>query len=377
MQAIHHRSWQVAAAGLLAVALLAVAACSSSPAASHSGQSSPGSTSSQTSSVSTTGAPSGSSAATLEQSVISAIQKVQSAVVEIIATTSQGTVEGSGTIITPDGYILTNDHVVEGGQNFTVQTATTTYPAQVRGTDPADDLAVLKINASKALPTITFADSSKAQVGEFVIAVGNPLGLGESASFGIISALDRTVSEAPDGPANNIPNAIQTSAPINHGNSGGALIDLSGDMVGIPTLGATDPSANDSLAAGIGFAIPSDHAKFIADQLVQTGKVTNTGRAFLGVDLVDITPDIAAANNLPLSSGCYVQQLVSGGPAADAGIQVGDIIYKIDNTATPDSATLGSYLANKSPGQQVTVYVNRNGSNKQFNITLGTLPASS
>ncbi|HKD74081.1 MAG TPA: trypsin-like peptidase domain-containing protein, partial [Ktedonobacterales bacterium] len=282
------------------------------------------------SNVTTSGAPPGSSSATLEQQVVSAINKVEPAVVEITVTVSGGQALASGSIISSDGYVLTNDHVVQGGTNFVVQTTGATFDARVAGEDPADDLAVLKVNASRALPAITFADSVKAQVGEFVVAVGNPLGVGQSASFGIISALNRTVSEAPDGPANNIPNAIQTSAPINHGNSGGALIDLSGNLVGIPTLGAIDPESGGT-APGIGFAIPANHAKQIAQQIIASGKVTNTGRAYLGVDIADVTPDIAANFNLPLNHGCYIQQITNGGPAASAGLKQGDIIYQLDS----------------------------------------------
>ncbi len=330
--------------------------------------------------VSTTasvGAPTGSSAATLEQSVISAIQKVQPAVVEVSVTTPTGSDLGSGSIITSDGYILTNDHVVQNGTSFQVTTSAGNYSAQVAGTDPADDLAILKINASKALPTITFADSSKAQVGQFVIAVGNPLGVGQSATLGIISALNRSVSEGPNGPASTIPNAIQTSAPINPGNSGGALIDLSGDLVGIPTLGALDPQFGNTPAAGIGFAIPANQAKNIANQIIKSGKVTNTGRAFLGVSIADVTPTVAQQYGLPINHGAIIEQLASNGPAQAAGLQVNDIIYQVDSTPIDSSATLGAYLATKAPGDQVTVYVNRNGSNVQVKVTLGTLPSGS
>ncbi len=373
---IRQHSYKAGIVALVTAALITLAACSSSSSPHGNSQGAGTAGSSHTTSVTTTGAPSGTSAATLEQQVISSIQKVQPSVVEIAVQTANGEALGSGSIITSNGYILTNDHVVEGGQSFSVTTTTATFTAQVAGQDPADDLAVLKINTPKALPTITFADSSKAQVGEFVIAVGNPLGVGQSASLGIVSALNRSVSEAPNGPANIIPNAIQTSAPINPGNSGGALIDLSGNLVGIPTLGALDPEFGNTPANGIGFAIPSDHAQFIANQIISQGKVTNTGRAYLGVDIVDITPGIAAQNGLALNYGCYVQQLVPNGPAAQAGIQVGDIIYQIDSTPTNDNASLGGYLATKSPGDQVTVYVNRNGKNMQIKVTLGTLPAS-
>jgi len=353
------------------VLALGLAACSSATpngAATHT----------KNSSITTAGgvgAPSGSSAATLEQSVVAAIQTAAPAVVEVAVQTANGSDLGSGSIINSAGYILTNDHVVQNGQSYQVTTSIGNFPATVAGTDPADDLAVLKINAPKPLPTMTFADSSKAQVGQFVIAVGNPLGVGQSASFGIISALNRSVSEAPSGPASTIPNAIQTSAPINPGNSGGALIDLSGHLVGIPTLGALDPEFGNTPANGIGYAIPSNQAKFIADQIVSTGKVTNTGRAFLGVQTADVTPDIASQYGLAINHGAYIQQLVSGAPAAQAGLQQGDIIYQIDSTPINSAAELGAYLSTKSPGNQVTVNVNRSGKNVQVKVTLGTLPS--
>lgn len=364
---------RISVAIIASVLTLALAGCSAGTA-SHSTNST--AKKSQTSSTTTTGAPPNSSVGSLENSVESAIQKVVPAVVEITVTLPNGTALGSGSIITSDGYILTNDHVVQNGQTFQVTTTTGNFPATVAGEDPADDLALVKITANRALPVITFADSTKAQIGQFVIAVGNPLGVGQSASFGIISALNRSVSEAPNGPANIIPNAIQTSAPINPGNSGGALIDLSGNLVGIPTLGALNPEFGNTPANGIGFAIPSSHAKFIADQIITQGKVTNTGRAFLGVSTVSVTPQLAADNSLPIDHGAYIQQLVNGAPAQQAGLKQGDIITKIDNTAVNSSSDLGDYLTTKNPGDQVTVTVNRNGSSTSVKVTLGTLPAA-
>jgi S1-C subfamily serine protease len=360
---------------ILSALAMMIAACSSSSHVTKTNSKTP-TVPPKTTSVSDTGAPNGSSAATLEQSVIDAIHKVQPAVVLISVTTSQGEAQGSGSIITKDGFILTNDHVVEGATSIKVAATTKTYDATVAGTDPADDLAVIKISATSDLPTLSFTDSAKAQVGQFVIAVGNPLGIGQSASFGIISAVNRSVSEAPSGPANIIPNAIQTSAPINPGNSGGALIDLSGNLIGVPTLGALDPEFGNAPANGVGFAIPANQAKLIADQIIATGKVTNTGRAFLGVSTQDVTPVIAKYNNLPIDHGAIIQQLDSRGPAQGAGLKVGDIIYQLDDTVTNDSNALGSYLATKSPGDKITVKVNRNGSNVSIDVTLGTLPAN-
>ncbi len=310
------------------------------------------------------GAPSGSNAANLEDSVVSAIQKVQAAVVEITLNTSSGSALASGSIMTSNGYILTNDHVVQGGTNIKVITSTNqTYAATVTGTDQADDLAVVKINATN-LPTITFADSSKAEVGQFVIAVGNPLGVGESATFGIISALNRTVSEG--SPAAYIPDAIQTSAPINPGNSGGALIDLNGQLVGIPTLGAIDTEYGNTPANGIGYAIPSDRAVNIANQIITTGSA-NTGRAYFGLNR-QIQDDP--------NGGVDVTGIDPSGPAAKAGLQVGDVIVQIDNTQITDSTTFESVLATHNPGDQITVTVLRNGNKMSVKLTLGTLPAN-
>ncbi len=367
-------SLKVKILALLGAVILIFSACSSSTTAAQKSATATGATQIVTSSSGSSGAPAGSNAATLENSVVGAIQSVEPAVVEITVVSQSGEDLGSGSIITSSGYILTNDHVVMNGGTITVTTTTGNYPATIVGQDAADDLAVLKINTGTTLPVIKFADSAKAMVGEFVVAVGNPLGVGESATFGIISALNRTVSES-SGPANVIPNAIQTSAPINPGNSGGALIDLSGNLVGIPTLGMIDQQYG-TTASGIGFAIPSDRAQFIANQIIQYGKVVNTGRSYLGVDVVSVTAAIAQYNNLPISSGAYIQQLIAGGPAASAGLQVGDIIYKINNTTITDATSLGTYLVSKNPGDKVTVYVNRGGKDISVTVTLGTLPAT-
>lgn len=341
--------------------LLALALAACSVIASTSTKSTTSSTT--IASTTSTGAPAGSGAASLEDAVVAAIQKVQPAVVEITVQTDQGTAQGSGSIITPAGFILTNYHVVQGGNSFQVATSSQTYNAKVAGSDPADDLAVMKIDGVNNLPVMTFADSSKMRVGQFVVAVGNPLGVGQSATFGIISALNRSVSEAPNGPAGTIPNAIQTSAPINPGNSGGALIDLSGNLIGIPTLGALDPEFGNTPANGIGFAIPSNRAQFIANQIIKDGKVSNTGRPFIGV----VTSDG--------NGGAIIRQVIPNSPAARAGLQPGDIIVQIDNTPISGSNALGSYLANKAPGDKVTLTITRNGARQQIILTLGTLPA--
>src|ERR1700693_5490009 len=230
------------------------------------------------------------------------IAKVRPAVVEVNVTTQQGGAIGSGVVIDGRGYIITNNHVVNGAQSMTVTLYDgTNPPAQLVGTAPADDLAVVKITPpSKGLTVATIGDSSKLQVGQDVMAIGNPLGITQTVTHGIISALGRNVSEGQGGAT--IPNAIQTDAAINPGNSGGALVDMQGNLVGIPTLTAIDPEFN-TPANGVGFAIPSNRVQFIATQIIQTGKVSHSGRAVLGVRIADVSPTLAAQNNLAVDHG--------------------------------------------------------------------------
>jgi S1-C subfamily serine protease len=200
-----------------------------------------------------------------------AIAKVKAAVVEVAVTTQNASAIGSGVIIDQRGYIVTNNHVVAGAQSIEVVLADgTRLPAQLVGTDPAADLAVLKITTQQKLTVASLGDSSKLQVGEDVLAIGNPLGITESVSHGIISALGRTVSEGQGG--GTISNAVQTDAAINPGNSGGALIDLQGNLIGIPTLGAIDTEHN-TPANGVGFAIPSNTVAAVVSQLIAAGHV--------------------------------------------------------------------------------------------------------
>jgi len=201
------------------------------------------------------------------------IAKVRPAVVQVNVTTSNGTALGSGVIIDRRGYIVTNNHVVDGSQSIEVVLFDgTRLQAQLVGTDPADDLAVLKITPpSSGLTVITLGDSSKLKVGQEVLAIGNPLGITQTVTNGIISSLGRNVSEGQGGAT--IANAIQTDAPINPGNSGGALVDLQGNLIGIPTLSAIDPEFN-TPANGVGFAIPSNRVAFIVPQIIQTGSIT-------------------------------------------------------------------------------------------------------
>jgi S1-C subfamily serine protease len=202
---------------------------------------------------------------------------VQPSIVEVNSRGSQGQTIGSGEVIVSGGYVVTNDHVVRGFQQFQVVLADgQTVQATLVGEAPADDLAVLKV-AAPTLRPIPLGNSSAVQVGSIVLAIGSPLGLDQSATLGIVSALNRTASEAPSGPAGTLTGLIQTSAPINAGNSGGALVNLRGELIGIPTLGASDPTGGGP-AYGIGFAIPSNRVKYITDQLIASGRVTSTGQ---------------------------------------------------------------------------------------------------
>jgi S1-C subfamily serine protease len=302
------------------------------------------------------------------------IAKVRPTVVQVNVTLANGAAIGSGVIIDKRGYIVTNNHVVSGAQSITVVLYDgTRLPAQLTGTDPTDDLAVIKINPPRSnLAVATLGDSSKLVVGQEVLAIGNPLGNTQTVTNGIISALGRTVTEGQGGAI--IPNAIQTDAPINPGNSGGALVDMQGNVIGIPTLAAIDPEFN-TPANGVGFAIPSNRVSFIAGQIIATGKVEHTGRAELGVQVADVDPTLAAQDNLAVDHGALIVNLVSGGPAAQAGLQAGDVIIQIGSKAVNDTASLGDALSSYNPGQTVPVTVYRGNQQLTVNVTLGELPS--
>jgi len=296
-------------------------------------------------------------AAALQDLMVSVIKRVSPSVVEI--QTDAGL--GSGIIYDAAGDIVTNAHVVGTASTFQVTLSDGhTYTGTLVGTYVPDDIAVIKITAPGLAPA-TFGDSSALSVGDFVLAMGNPLGLQSSVTEGIISALARQVSE----PAGNaLPDVIQTSAAINPGNSGGALVDLNGNVVGIPTLAAADPQLGGS-APGIGFAISSNRAKVVADQLIAGGKVTNSGRAYMGVQIQD-SP----------TNGALVISVVAGGPADKAGIVAGDTITSIDAQQIPDSATLIEDTAAHHPGDVVKITLtHQNGTTATVSVTLGTLPS--
>jgi putative serine protease PepD len=293
----------------------------------------------------------------LQQTFVAVDRSVSPSVVQI--STASGL--GSGIVFDRAGDIVTNDHVVSGSTSFTVTTAAgERLSAKLVGEFPADDLAVIKVNATNLRPA-TFADSSKLQVGDVAIAIGNPLGLASSVTQGIVSGLDRQESE---GNGVTLQNTIQTSAAINPGNSGGALVDLYGRVIGIPTLAATDPELG-STASGIGFAIPSDVVTDIAGQIVKHGHVVDSHRAYLGVTIGD-------TNN-----GVYVSGVAAGSPAAKAGIAVGDTITAVGGKATATSDDLGTVLAGLKPGAPVKVALfHQDGTRAVVTVTLGELPGT-
>jgi S1-C subfamily serine protease len=267
---------------------------------------------------------------------------------------------GSGVIYDAQGDIVTNNHVVAGAQTILVVTSSGhQYPATLVGTFAPDDLAVVRIQASGLHPA-TFANSSNLQVGDIVMAIGNPLGLQSSVTEGIVSAFRIAM---PEGNGVTLPSVIQTTAAINPGNSGGALVNLNEQVVGTPTLAATDPQLGGGAAPGIGFAIPSNTVTLIANQLIQTGTVANSGRAALGAQVANTG-----------GHGALVSTVVSGGPAAQAGIKSGDIITAIGGQSVTGLQAVADALITLKPGQQVTVNLTHgDGTTATVTVTLGEL----
>lgn len=317
----------------------------------------------------------------LQQTIINVIRTVQPSVVEVQSSGGGGgEAIGSGEIISKDGYIVTNDHVVRGFSSFTVALANgKKVTARLIGEDPQDDLAVLKVDGQTLQP-IAFGDSSKVQVGQFAIAIGSPLGLTQSATFGIISAVNRSAQEGSGGTTSLLTGLIQTSAPINPGNSGGALVDLQGRLIGVPTLGAVNPESG-STADGIGFAIPSNRVKFVADQLIKNGHLVNSGQGFMGIEGVDVTPNLAQANGLPVQQGVLISGFVSDAsgksPAQQAGLRTGDIIVAVNDQQVAGNADLGSALISQQPGTKVTIsFVRGSTTPQKVTVTLGERPTN-
>jgi putative serine protease PepD len=309
--------------------------------------------------------------------VTSVADHVIPSVVTIAARGSAGAGTGSGEVIRSDGYILTNNHVIavaaNGGSVEVLFADGQTSPATITGRDPQTDLAVLKVDTSRTLKVIALGDSSSVQVGQPTVVIGAPLGLSGTVTSGIVSALDRTI----EVPAENdktalLVSAVQTDASINPGNSGGAMVNCAGQLIGVPTAGATVPSPSGESSGGsigLGFAIPVDLAKTIADEIIATGRVTH---AYFGLATLPIPPAAAAQAGLP--EGLYVQAVVAGGPAAIAGLRAGDVITKINGEPATSNVQLQELTLTKKPGDTVPIGYARNGKSATATITLGTQP---
>jgi len=272
---------------------------------------------------------------------------------------------GSGVIVSPDGYILTANHVVADADEVKVSIADNKkeYVAKVIGKDQATDIAVLKIQAAR-LPAVTLADSDQLEVGDVVLALGNPFGVGQTVTMGIVSALGRSGFGF-----NGYENFIQTDAAINPGNSGGALVDVEGRLVGINTAIISRSGGNQ----GIGFAVPINMARNVLERLVSGGKVT---RGYLGIFPQDIDADLARQFNLPDQNGALVGDVVADTPAARAGLKSGDVITAINGKPITDAHSLQLIVSQISPGTPVAVKLIRNGISKSVSVTLAELPGS-
>jgi Do/DeqQ family serine protease len=270
---------------------------------------------------------------------------------------------GSGVVITADGYVLTNYHVVDGAQKVVVELGDGRgYDAKVVGTDKPSDLAVLKLPAT-GLQTLPLGDSDAARVGDIVFAVGNPLGIGQSVTMGIISAKGR----ASGGGDGSFEDFIQTDAPINQGNSGGALVNTRGELVGINSQILSPVGYN----IGIGFAVPTNMARSVMDQLVKTGTVR---RGMLGVTVQNVDADMAKSLGLSQVTGAIVSEVQPDSPAAKAGIEEGDVILALDGKPVSSSNGLRNHVAPLGPDATVKLTVNRGGASRDVSVTLAELP---
>ncbi|CAL9273626.1 S1C family serine protease [Streptomyces rochei] len=345
----------LAPAALLACALLLLTGCTGSAPGSRAGQQGD-----------TAQAAAPAAANDLQADYQRVIDDVLPSVVQIQA----GDSLGSGVVYDDEGHVVTNAHVVGDGRSFRVTTARTeeALTARLVSSYPEQDLAVLKLDRlPEGMKAARFGDSSKAEVGQIVLAMGSPLGLSSSVTQGIVSAVGRTVTEGREGGGTGatIGNMVQTSAAINPGNSGGALVNLDSEVIGIPTLAATDPGLGDSAAPGIGFAIPASMVRTVADQIIRDGRVTDSGRAALGVTARTVVDD----GYRP--AGVAVVEVSDGGAADDAGLRPGDVIVRLGDTDITTITSLAEALASMRPGDRTKVTYTRDGDERTAEVTLG------
>ena len=285
------------------------------------------------------------------------------------ATTREAQSLGSGFVVSADGYVVTNNHVITADGQGQVESITVTmpdgteYPAKLIGKDAPSDLAVLKINAGKPLPFVKFGDSRSARVGDWVIAIGNPFGLGGTVTSGILSAIARST-----GSGSAYDRYLQTDASINRGNSGGPMFDMKGQVIGINNA-IFSPTGG---SVGIGFAIPAETAAPIVDKLI---KGQSIDRGYLGVQIQAVTEDVADSLGLTHNRGELVQTVQPGQPAAAAGIQPGDIVLKVDGKDVSPDQTLSYIVANTAPGKRIPIELMRNGQRMTVTATVGKRPS--
>ncbi|HLO17886.1 MAG TPA: trypsin-like peptidase domain-containing protein [Anaerolineales bacterium] len=311
----------------------------------------------------------------IETSITQSVQKVGPSVVTVVGTipgqftifgpTGDQTVSGTGFFVTEQGYILTNNHVVEGTNEVNIVLSDgTEQKATIVGTDLYSDIAVLK-TSGKVPAVARLGNSDVLKPGESVIAIGSPLGdFKNSVTVGVVSATGRSIDS---GNGYQVENLIQTDAAINHGNSGGPLVDLAGEVIGINTLIVRNTNSGD-VAEGLGFAIPVNTAQAVAQQIIQKGYFA---RPYLGISFQPINPDIASRYNLPAQWGVYVTDVSNGSPASNAGLQQGDIITKIGDVTLDETHSYVNTLFMFKPGDETTLQVVRDSKEMQVQVTLG------